>query len=493
MVGKPTVNIGPCVVKGCDKASKATGLCAAHYAMKRRNGDPEKRQIAPQGSGHLDLTNGYGGSPARHPLAGNAGGVRAPGSSTRPRRAPTCPLAARRPRSGHRPKRPLSLAVATSTRDAPTPASNLVPSCDLQRQEDETVSQAPENLRPHQTTCAAPPVPADEDDVVDAELVDQAPGTAVEAHNGDGQALVSDDSWGDVDEMDLAPDDQVAIPLYQLNRKVGGGFVNEDTGEVEQTIDAVLLAKANTRAYWKDPFGKGDAAPTCRSEDNIVPSDRSIEKQSPTCASCRHSKWEGETRRRARGDRVLAFAPPTTAPGASPPPVLGMGSGRPAATGRRSDAAPKRPPVASSPASTRGGYTPNGRSRPEVRRSQLTGPTPPPSSKPAPTGSPNGGSRSPPTTGHPTPTPSKAANRSPTSTPPSTSPPPTLGSRSDGARLGWHRRRRRPRPPRRPPGHPGGDPATADRHPTGAARRRRLRPPRRRHRHRRQLRPHPRR
>lgn len=141
-------------------------------------------------------------------------------------------------------------------------------------------------------TRTTPPAPAD-DDVVEAELVD-TPGTAVEAHNGDGHQLVTEDEWGDVDDMDLAPDDQVAIPLYQLNRKVGGGFVNEDTGEVEQTIDAVLLAKANTRAYWKDPFGKGDAAPTCRSEDNIVPSDRSIEKQSPTCASCRHSKWEGD-------------------------------------------------------------------------------------------------------------------------------------------------------------------------------------------------------
>lgn len=160
-------------------------------------------------------------------------------------------------------------------------------------------------------TDQAPPTP--DDDIVDGELVDtpangDKPGNAVEIHNGNG-ALVQADEWSDVDDMDLSPSDRFVIPLLQLNRKVDGGFVNEDTGEIQREIDAVLMAKVNTRAWWPEAFGKGDAAPACRSDDGIEPNAERSPAQQPdwqlpskaegetpasTCAACPNSQWDGD-------------------------------------------------------------------------------------------------------------------------------------------------------------------------------------------------------
>lgn len=120
-------------------------------------------------------------------------------------------------------------------------------------------------------------------------------GTAVEIV-GAPPALINteDDTWGDVDDGDLSPSDLTRIPLLSLNRKIDGGFTIEDTGEITQTIDFVWLAKGKSRAWWPDPFGKGNTAPDCRSADGIKPEPSSPALQSETCAACPHSRWVGD-------------------------------------------------------------------------------------------------------------------------------------------------------------------------------------------------------
>jgi hypothetical protein len=151
----------------------------------------------------------------------------------------------------------------------------------------------------------------DGEDIVDAELVTTEPpsGVELELHDGHRAPIVADDDWSHVDDGDLSPSTGVNIPLIQLNRKSDGGFLNEDTGEVVRELDAVLMAKVNTRAWWPEPFGKGETAPSCRSDDNVTPNvDRSPAQQpgwempakgegappARTCAECPNSKWDGD-------------------------------------------------------------------------------------------------------------------------------------------------------------------------------------------------------
>lgn len=108
-------------------------------------------------------------------------------------------------------------------------------------------------------------------------------------------ALISpDDEWADVGDGDLSPATAASIPLLALNRKESGGFVDSETGVKEIELDFVWLAKGTTRAWWPEPFGKGDKAPSCRSADGLVPDPASPEVQNPTCASCPRSRWVGE-------------------------------------------------------------------------------------------------------------------------------------------------------------------------------------------------------
>lgn len=133
-------------------------------------------------------------------------------------------------------------------------------------------------------------------------------GTEVEV-----RSLVAQDEWADIDDGDLSPDDAFKIPLYQLNRKAGEGFYNEDTGATEQEILAVLMAKVNTRAWWPQQFGSGDAAPACRSDNGSTANvDRSpaladdweaptknlrrtpVEKPTGDCSTCPNALWDGD-------------------------------------------------------------------------------------------------------------------------------------------------------------------------------------------------------
>jgi hypothetical protein len=194
-------------------------------------------------------------------------------------------------------------------------------------------------------TAPAPEIPAalaDMGEIVDGEIVDDTPapvpavaepGTDLEPHTG-GRQLVADDEWSDVDDMDLSPSDRFVIPLYQLNRKADGGFLNEDTGETVREIEAVLMAKVNTRAWWPQQFGKGDAAPSCRSSNGV---EADVERspalqpdfemptrdlrglpQIPTgvCATCPNSQWDGdEPPSCGESIEFLAFVPTEHAAG----------------------------------------------------------------------------------------------------------------------------------------------------------------------------------
>lgn len=127
-------------------------------------------------------------------------------------------------------------------------------------------------------------------------------------------ALISnDDEWADVDDGDLTPSDgPTAIPMLTLNRKLDGGFVLPDTGELASQLDIILLAKQDTRAWFPDAFGTKDAAkvPACWSSDSITPDERSTQIMSPTCATCPLSQWEdGDPPKCKQSIVTMAFVP----------------------------------------------------------------------------------------------------------------------------------------------------------------------------------------
>lgn len=129
-------------------------------------------------------------------------------------------------------------------------------------------------------------------------LPDVVDTTALEPAAGNVPALIDPqaDEWADVDDGDLTGDTAAGrIPLLALNRKVDGGFSDPETGETGmRELPVVLLARIRTRAWWPEAFGKGDAAPGCRSFDGIVSDPKSPQRQDATCGSCPHSKWSGD-------------------------------------------------------------------------------------------------------------------------------------------------------------------------------------------------------
>lgn len=48
-IGRPPINIGPCLVEDCDRPAKCRGWCPMHYDRWRRNGDPLALNIRPVG------------------------------------------------------------------------------------------------------------------------------------------------------------------------------------------------------------------------------------------------------------------------------------------------------------------------------------------------------------------------------------------------------------------------------------------------------------
>jgi hypothetical protein len=109
---------------------------------------------------------------------------------------------------------------------------------------------------------------------------------------------LADDEWGDVEVGyvgEAPPTAAPVVPRFTFNAKSDGGFYDElDETRIGagESLRCVVLLWSESRAYWKEEFGKGETkSPTCRSTNMIVPDDASLEKQSATCAACPHSKW----------------------------------------------------------------------------------------------------------------------------------------------------------------------------------------------------------
>lgn len=166
------------------------------------------------------------------------------------------------------------------------------------------------------------------DDVADAELIDPESSNLPAVPDGNGgiephddkrilSLLPADDEWADIDDGDLAPTPG-RIPHLGLNRNVDGGFVNPETGEKTQTIDFVWLAKGRSRAWFKDPFGKGDSVPSCRSFDGIVADPSSPDMQNGgDCNTCPHAQWgaDGDKPSCRESIEALVFLPDPHAAG----------------------------------------------------------------------------------------------------------------------------------------------------------------------------------
>lgn len=174
-----------------------------------------------------------------------------------------------------------------------------------------------------QERAKAAPVPEqptlDAPNVIDVEVV-----TADEIIPPDGQtsggvpaliddggselALVREDEWSTVPASLVEESASTSIPRLSVNRKESGGFVIEGRGDVVREIEFVLMDRVHTRAWWPLPFGKGEAAPACRSNDNVRPTPESPAQQdgweppkgmvgdvpAKTCAECPNSRWHGD-------------------------------------------------------------------------------------------------------------------------------------------------------------------------------------------------------
>lgn len=123
-------------------------------------------------------------------------------------------------------------------------------------------------------------------------------------------AFDSDDPWRNVPSGDLSPEPS-RISHMALNRKVDGGFVDAETGEKSRELDLIWLAKGKSRAWWKDPYGKGEAAPGCRSFDGLKADPNSPDLQNAgDCTTCPHARWEnGDPPACAESIESLNFVP----------------------------------------------------------------------------------------------------------------------------------------------------------------------------------------
>lgn len=125
-------------------------------------------------------------------------------------------------------------------------------------------------------------------------VIDASPAT-IDAHP---ELIDPDDEWSDVGDGDLTQDGATSrLPYFKLNRKMGGGFVDPDTGEILQTLDFVWLARGRSRAQWDRLFdGKAadeDKAPVCRSFDGLTPDPTSPTRKADHCAGCPNDRFSG--------------------------------------------------------------------------------------------------------------------------------------------------------------------------------------------------------
>lgn len=138
-------------------------------------------------------------------------------------------------------------------------------------------------------------------------------GSDVERMPSDGDVLpliATDDEWEGVDDGDMSPT-AGRIPYLAVNRNLEGGIADPDTGEVAKTLDFVWLAKGRSRAWFRDPFGKGDSAPACRSFDGLTADPQSPDMQNGgDCTSCPLGRWDGAEKPACRESiEALVFLP----------------------------------------------------------------------------------------------------------------------------------------------------------------------------------------
>lgn len=108
---------------------------------------------------------------------------------------------------------------------------------------------------------------------------------------------LADAEWLDVEDGHIGNTVQPRLPRLLLNRKAGqseSGFTDELTGEKFTDAQFVWLADTMTRAWWPEPFGKGNKSPDCRSRDGVTPDPASPDVQAASCAACPNSQWNGE-------------------------------------------------------------------------------------------------------------------------------------------------------------------------------------------------------
>lgn len=188
---------------------------------------------------------------------------------------------------------------------------------------------------PEQPTLDAPdPAPL-------AEVVEEAPLPAVveqpdlpatpEADAGVLALIPQDDEWSDVADGDLAPGTR-RIPYLKLNRNVGEGFTNPETGEKTTELGFVWLAKGKSRTWFdKEWSAKDTAPPSCRSADGLradpqspalLPGwDESPVKPTGDCSTCPLASYDEATRggkdvKRCReAVEALVFIPDETGDG----------------------------------------------------------------------------------------------------------------------------------------------------------------------------------
>jgi hypothetical protein len=143
---------------------------------------------------------------------------------------------------------------------------------------------------PKTTTVAKPETPMLDDGTTTGALVPVAAGGDVVSFDAN--------EWGDVGDGDLAPPSEVLLPLLPMNRKLGEGVLDPQTGDVTDELEFIWLARTVTRAWWDKKFDERDEkdpAPKCRSTDGLVGIGHfgpgSAENPSGKCATCPAAQW----------------------------------------------------------------------------------------------------------------------------------------------------------------------------------------------------------
>lgn len=135
-------------------------------------------------------------------------------------------------------------------------------------------------------------------------------GDSVPLAYAEGGALVKESPWDDIsdDEFDLTPEQAskaglMSIPLVHMDRNIGAGFVNEETGEKSTVLEPVVwAARGMSRAFFVKAWNpQAEAtAPDCRSADGVTSDPASPNRVQEKCAGCPMAEWGDNDAKPAR-------------------------------------------------------------------------------------------------------------------------------------------------------------------------------------------------